>query len=248
MLAITSTGTATADAGSASADATIYAGVGGIAYAHGADNTADVTLTNDGELDVAALAVANATTEANANAGIQFGVFQSAIGYDGLGSVAIVNGADASLDVSATARIDDAVSTATEAYADASMYIGIEQFAGASQPDSNSAQASIDNSGSISIGSNASALAADDAEANAGINWGIYQWASGTEAASASISNATGASIDIAAVANATALDGAALAHLHRHGYLMAAHQMGASLVQMRELIERKNQRVAVDG
>lgn len=44
------------------------------------------------------------------------------------------------------------------------------------------------------------------------------------------------------------ALDGAALAHLHRHGYLMAAHQMGASLVQLRELIERKNQRVAVDG
>jgi hypothetical protein len=44
------------------------------------------------------------------------------------------------------------------------------------------------------------------------------------------------------------ALDGAALAHLHQHGYLMAAHQMGASLVQLRELIERKNQRVAVDG
>lgn len=44
------------------------------------------------------------------------------------------------------------------------------------------------------------------------------------------------------------ALDGAALAHLHRHGYLMAAHQMGASLVQLRELIERKNQRLAVDG
>ena len=44
------------------------------------------------------------------------------------------------------------------------------------------------------------------------------------------------------------ALYGAALAHLHRHGYLMAAHQMGASLVQLRELIERKNQRVAVDG
>jgi hypothetical protein len=44
------------------------------------------------------------------------------------------------------------------------------------------------------------------------------------------------------------ALDGAALAHLHRRGYLMAAHLMSASLVQLRELIERKNQRVAVDG
>jgi hypothetical protein len=44
------------------------------------------------------------------------------------------------------------------------------------------------------------------------------------------------------------ALDGAALAHLHRHGYLLAAHLMVASLVQLRELIERKNGRVGVDG
>jgi hypothetical protein len=44
------------------------------------------------------------------------------------------------------------------------------------------------------------------------------------------------------------ALDGSALAHLHRHSYLMAAHLMVASLVQLRELIERKNQRVGVDG
>lgn len=44
------------------------------------------------------------------------------------------------------------------------------------------------------------------------------------------------------------ALDGAALAHLHGHGYLMAAHLMIASLVQLRELIERKNRRVALDG
>jgi hypothetical protein len=44
------------------------------------------------------------------------------------------------------------------------------------------------------------------------------------------------------------ALDAAALAHLHRHGYLMAAHLMVASLVQLRELIERKNGRVQVDG
>jgi hypothetical protein len=44
------------------------------------------------------------------------------------------------------------------------------------------------------------------------------------------------------------ALDAAALAHLHRHGYLLAAHLMVASLVQLRELIERKNGRVGVDG
>lgn len=44
------------------------------------------------------------------------------------------------------------------------------------------------------------------------------------------------------------ALEGAALAHLHQQDYLMAAHLMVASLVQLRELIERKNQRVAVDG
>jgi hypothetical protein len=44
------------------------------------------------------------------------------------------------------------------------------------------------------------------------------------------------------------ALDAATLAHLHRHGYLMAAHLMVASLVQLRELIERKNGRVGVNG
>lgn len=44
------------------------------------------------------------------------------------------------------------------------------------------------------------------------------------------------------------ALDAAALAHLHRHGYLLAAHLMVASLIQLRELIERKNRRTGVDG
>ena len=44
------------------------------------------------------------------------------------------------------------------------------------------------------------------------------------------------------------ALDAAALAHLHRHGYLLAAHLMVASLVQVRELVARKNQRAGVDG
>ena len=39
------------------------------------------------------------------------------------------------------------------------------------------------------------------------------------------------------------ALDGAALTCLHQRGYLLAAHLMVASLIQLRELIERKNQR-----
>lgn len=44
------------------------------------------------------------------------------------------------------------------------------------------------------------------------------------------------------------ALDAGALVHLHRNGYLLAAHLMVASLVQLRELVARKNQRIAVDG
>ncbi len=44
------------------------------------------------------------------------------------------------------------------------------------------------------------------------------------------------------------ALDGPALAHLHRQGHLIAAHLIVASLIKLRELVERKNQRAPVHG
>jgi hypothetical protein len=44
------------------------------------------------------------------------------------------------------------------------------------------------------------------------------------------------------------ALDGAALARLHRSGHLLAAHLAIASLIQLRELVERKNRLAAAHG
>ncbi len=55
LISVTSTANATADNGDASAEATLYVGLGAIAYSHGTGNTADVTLTNSDEIEVASL-------------------------------------------------------------------------------------------------------------------------------------------------------------------------------------------------
>ena len=202
---------ASAVSGSATATASVYYAINQYATSTDFGNASNL-VQNDGTINIHATANATASTAADANASVSYGVSQSAYADDGDASNTVNN--SGTLNITAVAN---ASGTSGQAYASAEY--GIYQYATASDGDVTN---TVDNGGTLNIDATAVANGTDLASATAYNYYGISQFASaaGNGDAANTVSNGTAGAIDIGAVAtaNATGSSGDASAYAYVSG------------------------------
>jgi hypothetical protein len=170
-------------------------GYGILQEAYGAlDGT--VTLINSGNITVSGMATAIASDNAEANAYVGYGVYQTAQGAGTTGDASVSVQNSGLIQVMATATATAGTQATASAYVD----YGVYQEAHYGSTD----EASLTNSGTLSFSASGSATA-DFAYANATVDYGVDQsvFADGSAGSTASASLTNSGTFQVTAVANA---------------------------------------------
>ena len=189
------------------------------ASAGGDQDSANVSLQNDGTINIHAYATAQDATDAHAYATI----------YEAIDQVA-EESHDSTITLANTGTLDivaGAKATGDYAYASASVEYGIYQYASAVFANVSSESASLTNSstGTINIHANAAAYGSTEAKAWATVEYAIYQEAEEYgNTASVSLDNAGKISIVANGFASATNGDASAYASIEEEGIYQYAY------------------------